>query len=87
MHEDDGVVFRNRQQVTEGGFGCCDNVAREGRAVGVLGYPKTGVLEIEDGGGGILQDGGWEAGRAGAEVSYLFTGRHFWRIEYIYIYI
>ena len=53
----------------------------------VLGYPKTGVLEIEDGGGGILQDGGGEAGWAGAEVGYLFTGRHFGRIEYIYIYI
>jgi len=83
LHEDDGVVFRNRQQVTEGGFSGRDNVAREGGAMRVLGYPKAGVLEIEDGGGGVLEDGGREAGRAGAEVGYLFTSGHFGRIEYM----
>ena len=83
MHEEDGVVFRDRQQAAEGGFSCREDAAREGGAMRVLGYPKTGVLEVEDSRGGVLEDGSWETGRAGAEVGYLFTGGHFERIEYM----
>jgi len=51
--------------------------------MGVLGYPKTGVLEVENSRGGVFEDGSWETSRAGAEVGYLLTGGHFEKIEYI----